>query len=615
MHTENIQSRLQFFDYLFIAGAPLLATLYLYSFGSGDHIEILPLLKRSINPDFLNHDFFLNAFEGRHPRYFFMQIMAFLSGYIKIPFLFFILSYLSNVFLAWITYRFVQWISRGNRLPILLAITLVLGLHTVEAGHVALLSSAMLTPHSLIMPLLLSASYLLFRCRLYEAMILTALASLIHPLLGMGYSGIFLASAFFKRIFFYDEEDSRNNFKWRNLFVNLLIFIAMAVFHRVFMEEDYWVRDKNFVDIFGIFRFPHHTLPSGWHWTEFLKMVSLLAAGIMAASRIQVFESVHRKHVFQFFLIISLIILLLCTATFIFTYRHISPLWISLQAFRFFDLIQWLSLIFIGAYLARKIEDALFRNDIQVNIIRLLALWNLPATAFMIFWDGWLLKAEYNRRKKYLLYLVPGILILFFLFLMPLHKDHLFLFLLLLFFCFLFYFFRFPVILLSILLFIGLLKGIDYYELEHKLPEPLIIKMKQFTDPPLDTDKAGDPYAVLCAFVKKNTPKDAIILTTPNGGRMRFMGERAIVVDFKAFPFSGKAMQAWKNRLDFCYGTTEKTGFDAAEALENNFRNITDEKILQIKKSYGASYAVLYHTTNTDFEVIYQNNHFKIVQL
>ena len=83
-------------------------------------------------------------------------------------------------------------------------------------------------------------------------------------------------------------------------------------------------------------------------------------------------------------------------------------------------------------------------------------------------------------------------------------------------------------------------------------------------------DTAIDPIAYRA---KAHAPPGATFLTPPNWGRFRLVTERAIVVDFKAFPFTDDAMVEWKQRLDACYGPTEATGFAALREMESKLPN------------------------------------------
>ena len=71
----------------------------------------------------------------------------------------------------------------------------------------------------------------------------------------------------------------------------------------------------------------------------------------------------------------------------------------------------------------------------------------------------------------------------------------------------------------------------------------------------------------------------------------------------------------WYERLTTCYGIPTGTGFSMIPELEANYRSITDEKLLQLQKEYHFEYVVLYSETTTDFNVIYENDIYKVVEM
>jgi hypothetical protein len=116
-------------------------------------------------------------------------------------------------------------------------------------------------------------------------------------------------------------------------------------------------------------------------------------------------------------------------------------------------------------------------------------------------------------------------------------------------------------------------------------------------------------------FAKANTPSDALFLTLPKFGEFRTLADRAIVVDFVAFPFQDAAMLEWHTRMVDCYGTTDLLGFNALPELNHRFHSITDDQLNTLTAKYGIDYAVVYSDTVTNFPVLYQTESFKLIQI
>jgi len=117
---------------------------------------------------------------------------------------------------------------------------------------------------------------------------------------------------------------------------------------------------------------------------------------------------------------------------------------------------------------------------------------------------------------------------------------------------------------------------------------------------------SGDGIDV-AAFAKAHTPVDAVFLTPPTLGEFRYTAERAIVVDFDAFPFQDQAMAEWQQRIFDCYGVPGLTGFDAVTEMRSHYKALTRPDLLRLQAKYGFSYAVIYRETPTDFPVLYDN--------
>ena len=65
----------------------------------------------------------------------------------------------------------------------------------------------------------------------------------------------------------------------------------------------------------------------------------------------------------------------------------------------------------------------------------------------------------------------------------------------------------------------------------------------------------------LYEWIQGNTPNDAIFIIPPTMEDFRLRANRAIVVDWKAFPFKDSAIIEWRDRI-----------FDVTNNQENNLR-------------------------------------------
>jgi hypothetical protein len=128
------------------------------------------------------------------------------------------------------------------------------------------------------------------------------------------------------------------------------------------------------------------------------------------------------------------------------------------------------------------------------------------------------------------------------------------------------------------------------------------------------SDYAGDK-ATMARYVGAHTPEDAVVVAPPLFGILRLVGKRALVVDYKAFPFQEQAAKEWYTRILHCYGTPETTGYAAARELDFNYFHIPDRVLHKIGEVYGASYAILYKETKTTLPKVYENETYKLVSI
>lgn len=107
-------------------------------------------------------------------------------------------------------------------------------------------------------------------------------------------------------------------------------------------------------------------------------------------------------------------------------------------------------------------------------------------------------------------------------------------------------------------------------------------------------------------FIVNNTNPQAIFLAPPDFGDMRVVPKRAIVVDWKSFPFNEKDMSEWYERIINCYGSS---------SFENNYLQINDLKLNELKNKYSFNYVILYTETETGLNVIYSDKLFKLIKI
>jgi len=122
-----------------------------------------------------------------------------------------------------------------------------------------------------------------------------------------------------------------------------------------------------------------------------------------------------------------------------------------------------------------------------------------------------------------------------------------------------------------------------------RLPSPLESIAGRVFRPQVYAWSYPEEMQAVMDFARRQTPTASIWLTPPDFGPMRIAGRRAIVVDFKAFPFQDAAILTWYQRILACYGSDP-------DALGDAWAQWRPATLRRIADSYKFDYAVVPHT-------------------
>jgi hypothetical protein len=580
-----------------------LATLVFYKgYGRSDQIEQLPIILRAMDSDFLKMDFFTNVTEGAIARLYYSKLLALLyplTG--SLPLLFLLLTWVSNMAIALVSFGFARQLFGGDTRAGLFAAALAMAAYTFELGWIASGSMWMMTPTTIVLPFVLGAVWALIANRVVLAVALCAVASAIHPLLGLEVGGILLLVDVIRRLVLKAPFGGMQLALWG--FCALLLGSAayLLVYPQLTQEK---IASSEFIYILAEFRHPHHYLPSSFAYLDYA------AAAVFLIVAARAFRSWERRQADSGASVAVkwLVGTLLGLALLGYVLVEIIPLRLAVTAqfFRLLFLVKWAGLIFLAGEMAR----ARFWSSVlpYAGAMHPFALW--LGTWFSGWWS-----ARERAVPAFVFYaviaLALGLLIVLTLSIQNLLP---------------------PIVLLALL---GVVLYL-YDFLSERLLRALSIAAllmagvffvgggqvavfgKTVAQPRMGIDIIPElpPAAVeLAAFAKAWSPEEAIFLTPPSWGQFRILAQRAIVVDFKAFPFSDVSMKAWHQRLVDCYGESRGTGFHALPGLEANYRSIQDSKLGELRQRYGADFAVLYLETPSQYPVVFENSDYKMVAL
>ena len=109
------------------------------------------------------------------------------------------------------------------------------------------------------------------------------------------------------------------------------------------------------------------------------------------------------------------------------------------------------------------------------------------------------------------------------------------------------------------------------------------------------------PLDEMARWVRGNTPQHAVFLTPPHYPGFRLLSERAIVVDFHAFVFEDQAMLLWWNRITAVAGQSElELGYGYRSELEAAYAARSYTALASTAERFDADYLVAQLETTSD---------------
>ncbi|MEO8905391.1 MAG: DUF6798 domain-containing protein, partial [Polyangiaceae bacterium] len=123
----------------------------------------------------------------------------------------------------------------------------------------------------------------------------------------------------------------------------------------------------------------------------------------------------------------------------------------------------------------------------------------------------------------------------------------------------------------------------------------------------------GGSQADLYRWLREDSPKDAVFLTPPDLEGLRYLGQRAIVVDWKAVPLIPTELLGWYERL------CDVTGRHVGSAGDmNGYGSLDQERLALIVSKYHPDYVVLRRGGDRRFPelaVAYKNGGYSVLKI
>ena len=124
-----------------------------------------------------------------------------------------------------------------------------------------------------------------------------------------------------------------------------------------------------------------------------------------------------------------------------------------------------------------------------------------------------------------------------------------------------------------------------------------------------ETGSTADLYR----WLRQSSPKDAVYLTPPDLEGARYLGQRAIVVDWKAVPLIPTELLGWYERLCDVTGREVRSSHDLG-----GYGSLDQERLALIARKYHADYVVLRGGGERRFAelpVMYKNGAYSVLKI
>lgn len=548
--------------------AGFMTALYLvfnYGFGEQNHIEQLPHVLRRLDPTYLSNDFFVNTTTAYGPRYLYMGIVAGLSQVFPLVHVAFVGTALANFSIALISGLLSQRVFNGSLVAGVVMVVLVMTISVAELE--ATIPKPRLLPQLTVMPLLLLALWATLRARPLYLSVLIFLACVLHTQISLEVGALCLA-VLVGYTLLYDRDRPRDrSYIYRLSGALALYVLAVIVFALPIMLAER-IPSEEFIYILAEFRHPHHFIMSTIKPHKLTRFaVGLVGIGVLYLWWVRhpgTELAVRRK--------VSLLLLALLglqVLGYIFVELIPMRLWVTAQTLRLTIFINWLGLMMLAGFVAAQLGR--WRYKLVGSLVVSLGVLLLGRVLLDHTVSGF-----GRHTQEIVLILLPIGIALFFGHMLR-HQR------------------------VSIMVGV-LVSGLLLAQTGRQ------VDMTSFDD---ETDQH-----TLAECTRASTPADALLYTPPNWGFFRLLAERALIVDFKAFPFQDVAMREWHQRLVGVYGAPDAAGFPSIEELNSSYYTRTDDdRVFELQAAYDITHAVLPAGASTALPVLCEAGDFVLVSV
>ncbi|MEG4203337.1 hypothetical protein QUA20_05340 [Microcoleus sp. Pol7_A1] len=533
--------------YTFVIIASLMATGYIFPIG-GNFPEVPPI-QFMLNPELYKNDYYVQEMVKFNPRYYYYYIIYLLANLgTSISLAHFIYQFLAFGSFILACYAIIN-IYTNSKLPAAAMAFLCIAASFTDVGNTLIFSTKSL-PSTFAMAFAIWGIYFSLRQKWLTGYFFFGLACLLQFLVGL-LPGLMMVPVLVI------QSVKQRNFKTLILAIALLAAMASIVYVPMLLTgttSTHTIDNADFVYIHAKVRNPHHILPSNWDVGNWFNFICFIIGGLLCIKKSDLLP---KEDKVNFYTIVGSSIFALFL-NYIFVEVYPLAFIAKLQLARTVPFAQLI--IFIAVVLT--VEQLYREKQIAISLL-LLAVLTLPFRGIIFLglsvWQT--KKYVFPKRYNILLWILAAGTVIFSL-IYPLTDSWEIMGDRIISIPVFFSILALPFILEETSLATSIKQTITHtlalittatlvFGIAGILPKPILNVFQTRVN---INAVPRDDLSKLAVRFSQNSSRDSLVLIPPSVTSFQFFSERAIVVNFKNFPFTEKGIKEWQNRMETVLG-------------------------------------------------------------
>ncbi|MEG4147778.1 DUF6798 domain-containing protein [Microcoleus sp. Pol12B5] len=585
--------------YTFVIIGSLMATGYLFPIG-GNFPEVPPI-QFMLNPELYKNDYYVQEMVKFNPRYYYYYIIYLLANLgTSIPLSHFIYQFLAFGSFIVACYAILN-IYTNSKLPAAAMAFLCIAASFTDVGN-TLIFSTKSVPSSFAMGFAIWGIYFSLRQKWLTGYFFFGLGCLLQFLVGL-LPGLMMVPVLVI------QSVKQRNFKTLILAIALLAAMASIVYVPMLLTgttSTHTIDNAQFVYIHAKVRNPHHILPSNWDVGNWFNFICFIIGGLLCIKKSDLLP---QEDKINFYVMVgtSLFALFL---NYVFVEVYPLAFIAKLQLARTVPFAQLI--IFIAV--ALTVEQLYREKQIAISLL-LLAVLTLPFRGIIFLGlSVWQTKNYvFTKRYNILLWILTAGTVIFSL-IYPVTDSWEIMGDRIISIPVFFSILAFPFILEKASLARSIKQTITHtlalistatlvFGIAGILPKPILNVFQTRVN---INAVPRDDLSKLAVRFSQSSSRDSLVLIPPSVTSFQFFSERAILVNFKNFPFTEKGIKEWQNRMEAVLGVPLNP--QIIWGGNNFFIRRSSADLVKVARNYHADYILTrsdWHP-NIDGEIVEQ---------